>query len=391
MTTFKNKNLKQILSDKRGTLDSKHNEITKQFKENHNTLSPKRKRLNKLRQKYNEINGLRMCDLDDTQIKEKYKINKEIKKLENEINDIETNKQEKDYLLKTSHILFEYYDTETNTNTKAKEDTKSVVDYFNNNNSTSNKITKYIEKKTESNKAELLDEYLSIVDSNYIKSTNNKNSHICSICNIEKTLIQSEGVLVCTKCGDVEFTIIDSDKPSYKDPPPETTFFAYKRINHFNEWLAQFQAKETTDIPKTVIDQLFVEIKKERITNMADLTLQKIRDYLKKLKLNKYYEHVPHIINRLNGLPPPIMNRETEEKLRIMFKEIQGPFMKVCPKGRKNFLSYSYVLHKFVQLLSMDEFLPCFPLLKSREKLHQQDIIWKEICKELNWEFIKSI
>ena len=124
---------------------------------------------------------------------------------------------------------------------------------------------------------------------------------------------------------------------------------------------------------------------------MADLTLQKIRDYLKKLKLNKYYEHVPHIINRLNGLPPPIMNRETEEKLRIMFKEIQGPFMKVCPKGRKNFLSYSYVLHKFVELLSMDEFLPCFPLLKSREKLQQQDKIWSKICSTLMWEYIPSI
>ena len=38
----------------------------------------------------------------------------------------------------------------------------------------------------------------------------------------------------------------------------------------------------------------------------------------------------------------------------------------------------------------MDEFLVCFPLLKSREKLHQQDIIWKQICDDLNWEFIKS-
>ena len=52
---------------------------------------------------------------------------------------------------------------------------------------------------------------------------------------------------------------------------------------------------------------------------------------------------------------------ETEEKLRVMFKEIQGPFAKVCPKGRKNFLSYSYVLHKFAELLELDDFLMCFP------------------------------
>ena len=55
---------------------------------------------------------------------------------------------------------------------------------------------------------------------------------------------------------------------------------------------------------------------------------------------------------------------------------------------RKNFLSYSYVLHKFVQLLELDEFTECFILLKSREKLHQQDQIWKDICNYLKWEFI---
>ena len=85
------------------------------------------------------------------------------------------------------------------------------------------------------------------------------------------------------------------------------------------------------------------------------------------------------------------MNRKTEEELRRMFKEIQVPFHKFCPKERKNFLSYSYVLHKFVQLLELDEFIPCFMLLKSREKLHQQDEIWKQICNYLNWEFIPSI
>ena len=169
------------------------------------------------------------------------------------------------------------------------------------------------------------------------------------------------------------------------------SYFAYKRINHFNEWLAQFQAKESTEIPKEVFDKILVEIKKERITNMVKITQTKLRKILKKLKLNKYYEHVPHIINRLNGVQAPVMDRHTEEKLRMMFKEIQGPFMKHCPKTRKNFLSYSYVLHKFVQLLELDSFLPCFTLLKSREKLHQQDVIWQKICKDLKWEYIKSL
>jgi hypothetical protein len=192
-------------------------------------------------------------------------------------------------------------------------------------------------------------------------------------------------------CGYQEFVLIDSDKPSYKDPPREVSYYAYKRINHFNEWLAQFQAKESTDIPQEVFDQILVELKKERILDTRSLKQTKIREILKKLKLNKYYEHVPHIINRLNGQNAPVMSREIEEKLRYMFKEIQPSFQKHCPEGRNNFLSYSYVLYKFCELLELDEYLPCFPLLKNRDKLYVQDKIWQKICEELRWEFIRSI
>ena len=41
--------------------------------------------------------------------------------------------------------------------------------------------------------------------------------------------------------------------------------------------------------------------------------------------------------------------------------------------------------------IELKEFLTCFPYLKSNEKLRQQDAIWKNICKELKWEFIKSL
>ena len=168
-------------------------------------------------------------------------------------------------------------------------------------------------------------------------------------------------------------------------------------IDICNEWLSQFQAKESTDIPDKVYDKLILEIKKERIVNMKHITHKKIRSYLKKLKLNKYYEHIPHIVNRLNGVPPPKISKEVEEKLRSMFREIQDPFMKVCPKNRKNFLSYSYVLHKFVQILGLHELTQYFPLLKSSEKLYRQDIIFSDIITELkksrniHWSFIPSI
>ena len=124
---------------------------------------------------------------------------------------------------------------------------------------------------------------------------------------------------------------------------------------------------------------------------MKKLDAKKVKEILKNLGYQSYYEHVTHIISKLSGVPPPTINRDTEEKLRHMFKQIQVPFENHCPKSRINFLSYSYVLHKFCELLELDEFIKCFPLLKSREKLRQQDKIWELICRDLRWEFIPSI
>jgi hypothetical protein len=112
---------------------------------------------------------------------------------------------------------------------------------------------------------------------------------------------------------------------------------------------------------------------------------------LKVLGYEMYYEHTVYIISNLSEIQPPTINKETEEKIRLMFRQIQVPFNKYIPKDRVNFLSYSYVLHKIFQLLELDEFLKYFPLLKSREKLILQDELWQKICNDLNWEYYPSV
>lgn len=243
------------------------------------------------------------------------------------------------------------------------------------------------------NKDTIYERFMKTIDKNYI-NINNDNIDVfdtCNKCMVEMLLNNNSGMLICPNCGLTENIIVDSDKPSFKEPPKEMTSFCYKRINHLNEFLAQFQAKETTDIPEDVYNEILVEIKKERISNMALITPEKMRTLLKRIRKNDYYEHIPYIINQLNGLPAPVIAPEIEEVIRSMFKAIQIPFEKYCPHKRKNFLSYNYVMYKFFELLELDEYLTCFQLLKSRTKLHQQDLIWKNICKDLNWQFIKSL
>tara|TARA_Y100000389_G_scaffold204970_1_gene261411 strand:+ start:10489 stop:11652 length:1164 start_codon:yes stop_codon:yes gene_type:complete len=334
-----------------------------------------------------------------------------IRDCEKEIEDFKSNKTLHDYYLNTGDILFQYYDTIENIDAdntpqqpvlSNKQD--NILSYLNIDDNIDKSLNKEIDEEElpsyifekYASREELRTEYLLRVnESKYdVKKTSQKmkvSTDVCSECNSELTHIQSESVIECTKCGHLMNIIIDTEKTSYKEPPKESCYYSYRRSNHFNEWIAQFQGKETTQIPSHVLVQIVNEIKKERIQDLSQLTVNKLRSILKKLKLNKFYEHIHYIKNLLNGKPAPYMTRQMEEILRIMFQKIQGPFLEFCPKKRKNFLSYSYVLNKFVGLLGLDHLQTLFPLLKSREKLHAQDAIWKKICEKVGWEFHKSI
>lgn len=216
-------------------------------------------------------------------------------------------------------------------------------------------------------------------------------SEHCADCNVAREEITSEGILVCPKCGSEEYALVVSDFPSFRDPPKERNNYAYKKQNHLNEILNQFQAKESTEIPEDVMSEVICEIRKRRIENIALLTEQNIREILKKLNRNRYYEHAAHILSRLNGNPPPTITPEIEDKIRAMFQEVQAPYLLYCPDERRNFLSYSYIIYKFLELLELDEYKVHFQLLKSRDRLIQHDTIWKKICDYLQWEFIQSV
>ena len=241
---------------------------------------------------------------------------------------------------------------------------------------------------------DIFTDYLIEVEKQNIQRPQQKMLEQCPNCPESNLLhFHDTSDLVCDECGVVVASLI-SEELTYREEQETSekiVNYSYKRENHFNEWLSQFQAQETTTIPPEVMDQLRGELKKMKIKKVEDITHAKVRGLLKKLRLNKYYEHVPFITNILSGIKPPKMPQELEETLRIMFKDIQKPFDENCPAERKNFLSYSYVLYKFCELLGEDEYLQYFPLLKSKEKLYQQDIIWRSVCSSLRWEFIPTV
>ena len=213
----------------------------------------------------------------------------------------------------------------------------------------------------------------------------------CSNCREPMQLYQAYALMICPRCGSSkQFLDATASLLAYSDDYDYCSF-SYKRINHFSEWLASIQAKETLDIPQSVLDTVMQRLADERITNMEDVTVHKVREILKKMKLRKYYEHVQLITCKLTGRAPPRMTPEMEEKIKVCFLAASSAFQRHCPPDRKNMISYQLVLLKLCELLGYHEFVPYFMLLKGKDKLSKMDIIWKKICEDLDWTYIPSV
>jgi len=425
---FKQKNKKIIQCDSRITLDAINNEIIKNFKEEQKNLKKYYLELKSEEEKLDKIQQNDSVALNPEDLTSIFSIQNNIDELKKKIKNIELQSKETDYFIKTGNILYEYYNEMDDVakqdddlpppKKKEKKDKKKVAvgenepkigAFFgipvkleepeeNNEGKRVLKMNDFVQMGTNIDRASKLDAYLSKIDKSYgIRGKLHTKIDFCKKCKVtynkdyELIVNHIEGFMSCLKCGHMEYVIIESDKPNYKDPPPEATYFAYKRTNHLNEILNQIQAKESTDIPDEVLDAVREEIRKERIKDLTELANKKIRYYLRKLNLNKYYEHIAHIINRLNGLPPPIITKDIEDKIRIMFSAVNSAWGEIPKKPKKNFLNYNYVLYKFVELLDRDEYKVLFPLLKSRDKIVSHDVVWKEICEKLGWEFLRTI
>ena len=360
-----------------GTLDSLHQTIVQDLKDSSSMQVSLKVELESLRSTISDLYSKN--DLDS--VVKANQMEARMRSIEDELQHVHPVQE---YYMKNMDLLNDYYKKSESTAavpTLAPKDANTFLKFFQAGAPESIGLTR----------KQMFDEYVQRMKLSAGPEAGQLMTEHCSSCNTAREEITSEGTLVCPKCGSEEYALVVSDFPSFRDPPKERNNYAYKKINHLNEILNQFQAKESTIIPEDVMNEVILEIRKRRIANIADLTEEDIRQILKKLNRSKYYEHRAHILSRLNGNPPPTITPEIEEKIRAMFQDIQAPFLLYCPDDRTNFLSYSYILYKFFELLELDEYKIYFPLLKSRDRLIAHDQIWKKICDYLQWEFIQSV
>jgi len=386
MPSFKPKSIKKFKVNKKNstTLDGKHNEFVQEFQVDEVERIPKLKReLRKIEKIIEVTSGVQDIAAKEANIEFEMNCRDRAVNIRDSIKQLKSKRM--NYLLGNSKYIFDYFENKKKISNGDGPVAKSSIlnSFF--------KIGDERIPAAETTSNNICQKYLVNIDETFLDI--NMFMHKTDICQScfrgELIPADDDGVIICNACFRNFKYLVENEKPSYKEPPKEVCFYAYKKINHFKEILAQFQGKETTQIPGEVIDNLMMQIKKERI-EQSKLTYYKTKELLKKLGLNKYYEHINFIKDKL-GLRPPIISQELEESLCNFFIEIQYPYARHCPDYRVNFLHYYYVLYKLFELLDETHYLDEIPMLKDREKLIEQDTIWKKICEDLNWEFFATI
>ena len=231
-------------------------------------------------------------------------------------------------------------------------------------------------------------EYLSEVQGTAPRPTVERDTDLCPRCaDTEMVIVPSKALLVCPTCGtSASFLDATSSSISY-DESVEMVTFSYKRGNHFQDHLSNCQGVEAYRVPQAVIDAVMMELYKQRVTSLDEITTQRVRGILKGLKQRKSYDHVAQIVSRVTGRPPLRLPPEAAEMCRLMFTAVQVPFQRHCPPTRKNFLSYTFILNKMLHILGYDELCETLNMLKGQDKLKRMDVVWRRIADDLDWPF----
>jgi hypothetical protein len=299
--------------------------------------------------------------------------------LEEEIYNIDNNLEELDYFDGTYDILHDYYKKDEDDKRYIKVD--NICDLF--------KDDVISKQETSYKKTQIVDKFLQSINQNKKKKKSNIGK-ICEICKIPKSLNIQEGIFTCKQCGECELAIMDSDKPSYRDPTSDIKSNTYRRANHCSELLNQSQGKESTEIEESLFNDIINGLYSIGITDLACITKTDIKIVLTNLGKTNKVEHAVYIINKINGIPAETMSHELNEIVKQMFAMVEEAWYLYKEPNRKNFMNTKYVFHKIFELLGEDDEAKKWSLLADA-KLCLHDDLWEKICVHWQWEYIPTI
>ena len=313
-TEFKQRRAKKRHIDEIQTLGDLHKKAVAKFRRQRRDLPRKKKELEELQIKLNNLEKKSSKEYNTSDIMEKAQLKNDTKKLEDWIYDVENNISEMEYYSRIAGTLMDYgdicdddddpyievrsvkikrkkpdkLDKHNMVLKKKRKKVKAVKKRKIQIKNTKNEITKYLqcteEKNNKPDVETLMHEYIMFTQNEYIThNPRGKVIKMCDFCDIEKTLRRSEGAYVCGECGECDMIVIESETPNYKDPIPDKPGYPYKRY-----WLAFVVDKTTASSSMTGNTKKLREYPKAFVTNLLKKLNKGLRENLRELYYKRY-------------------------------------------------------------------------------------------------------
>lgn len=125
----------------------------------------------------------------------------------------------------------------------------------------------------------------------------------------------------------------------------------------------------------------------------AALTGRARQDAVEKFqdRVRKFYERSPKIAAYIGGYLPLQMRPDQEEYIRRLFIASGAAYDRFRKAGHQNWPGgYPFFIRSILILLGLDEFIGQYPLPTCAKNLRDHETMRKEICKEMDWEYVAS-
>jgi hypothetical protein len=57
---------------------------------------------------------------------------------------------------------------------------------------------------------------------------------------------------------------------------------------------------------------------------------------------------------------------------------------------RMSFLNYYFIIYKLLELMGQTELMTQVPLLKTRLRIKQHNVLWQKVCESLEWTWLPT-
>jgi hypothetical protein len=238
----------------------------------------------------------------------------------------------------------------------------------------------------------------------YNNSTIDKNVkdvvyEIC-VCSEKMSIDSISSTLICKNCGISKklYGTVFEDEQFYYQEGHRTKHGTYDSSKHCRIWVERIQARETTEIPESVIISIKKCIFNNKIKNINQISCYQLRKYLRQTHNSKYNEHIPLIRKLIVGISPPQLSERELQLINIYFDKVIRIFDEIKPPDKTNCPYHPYFIYKIIeQILNKDcnkirkhQILSCIHL-QSRETLVDNDRIFKPICARIdNFNYIPT-